>query len=212
MDKACVFLYNVKNIVERGRFTMLGSMLSKIRKDKNMTKVELAKKTGLNIGHLTHIEKDERNPSHKTLKSITNALEIPYKPISSLYDIQMTDDHKRCNMLKHLSCSKVLAVDSYSNFVDCPKDVPNACLALKVLDDSMEPKLKKDSYCFIELNVPLNNKDIGLFKYNNNLIIRRFIIRKDKLVLRSDNKIYSDIDLSEDDDFTIIGRILISNI
>ena len=60
MDKACVFLYNVKNIVERGRFTMLGSMLSKIRKDKNMTKVELAKRTGLNIGHLTHIEKDER--------------------------------------------------------------------------------------------------------------------------------------------------------
>ena len=124
----------------------------------------------------------------------------------------MTDDHKRCNMLKHLSCSKVLAVDSYSNFVDCPKDVPNASLALKVLDDTMEPKLKKDSYCFIELNVPLNNKDIGLFKYNNNLIIRRFIIRKDKLVLRADNKIYSDIDLSEDDDFTIIGRILISNI
>ena len=39
---------------------MLGSMISKIRKDKNMTKVQLAKKTKINIGHLTHIEKGTR--------------------------------------------------------------------------------------------------------------------------------------------------------
>ena len=35
---------------------MLGNMISKIRKDKNITKVELSKRTKINIGHITHIE------------------------------------------------------------------------------------------------------------------------------------------------------------
>ena len=44
---------------------MIGDMIGKIRKEKGMTKTELAKLTGINIGHLTHIEKGERNPSIK---------------------------------------------------------------------------------------------------------------------------------------------------
>ena len=187
---------------------MLGNMISKIRKEKHMTKVELSKRTEINIGHLTHIEKSERNPSHKALRSITNALGIPYQIISHLYDKTVTEDDKRCNMINHLSYNKVLAVDSYSNFIDCPATASNASIALKINDDTMEPILLKNTYAFLEINVPLRNKEIGLFKYNNEFLIRRFIIRKDKLVLRADNKDYSDINLSEDDDFTIIGRII----
>jgi len=190
---------------------MLGSMISKIRKEQHMTKVELAKRTGINIGHITHIEKGERNPSHKALKSITTALNIPYQIISYLYDKAVTEDDKRCEMINHLSFNKVLAIDSYSNFIDCPKDISTASVAIKINDDVMEPKLQKNTYAFLELNVPLNNKDIGLFQYNNQLIMRRFIVRKDKLVLRADNKKYDDIDLSEDDNFIIIGKVLVSN-
>ena len=188
---------------------MLGSMISKIRKEKQMTKVELSKRTNINIGHITHIEKSERNPSHKALKSITNALEIPYKILSQLYDRPITEDDKRCKMINHLSYNKVLAIDSYSQFIDCPENVSNASVAIKIQDDSMEPFLLQNSYAFLELNVPLSNKDVGIFKYKNELFIRRFIIYKNKLVLRADNKNYKDIDLSEDDDFTIIGKISI---
>lgn len=190
---------------------MLGSMISKIRKDKQMTKVELAKKTNINIGHITHIEKGERNPSHKALKSITDALNVPYKSLSHLYDKNMTEDHVRCEMLNHLSYNKILAVDNYSNFIECPASIPNASIAIKVLDDAMEPILKKDSYAYLELNTPLNNKDIGLFKYDNKFFIRRFIIRKDKLVLRAENKNFEEINLSENDEFTIIGKVFNAN-
>ena len=190
---------------------MLGSMISKIRKEKHITKVELARRTGINIGHLTHIEKGERNPSHKALKSITTALGIPYQTLSYLYDKPITDEYKRCKMINHLSPTKILAVDSDFAFIDCPINISTASIAYKVNDDIMEPKLKKNSYAFIELSVPLNNKDIGLFQYNNELIVRRFIVRKDKLVLRADNKKYPDIDLSEDSNFIIIGKILTSD-
>ena len=187
---------------------MLGSMISKIRKEQHMTKVELAKRTGINIGHITHIEKGERNPSHKALKSITTALNVPYQIITHLYDKVVTEDDKRCEMINHLSFNKVLAIDSYSNFIDCPSSASNASVALKIQDNVMEPTFKKGTYAFLELNVPLKNKDIGLFKYNNEFLVRRFIIRKDYLALRAENKKYDDIKLSEDDDFTIIGRII----
>ena len=40
---------------------MIGDMIAKVRKEKGITKTELARITGINIGHLTHIEKGERN-------------------------------------------------------------------------------------------------------------------------------------------------------
>jgi len=190
---------------------MLGNMISKIRKDKNITKVALAKKTKINIGHLTHIEKGERNPSHKALKKICTALQVPYQNLMHMYDRVMTEDEVRYKLLNHVSYNKVIAVDSINNFIECPHTVTNASMAFKILDDSMEPKLKKDSYSFLELNAPLINRDFGLFKYNNEYIVRRFIIRQDKLILRPENKNYPEIDLSEDDDFTILGRVLPNN-
>lgn len=190
---------------------MLGSMISKIRKDKNITKVELAKKTKINIGHITHIEKGERNPSHKALKKICEALKVPYQNLMHMYDKVITEDEVRYKLLDHVSYNKVVAVDSIDNFIECPYTVTNASMAFKILDVSMEPKLKEGSYAFLELNAPLINRDFGLFKYNNEFLVRRFIIRQDKLILRPENKDYPEIDLSEDDDFTIIGRVIPNN-
>jgi len=190
---------------------MLGGMISKIRTDKKMTKVELAKKTKINIGHLTHIEKGERNPSHKALRVICKALGIPYQTMMYMYDKEITEDCERYKMLNHISYNKIIAIDSISDFIECPSNIPSASVAFKMIDDSMEPKLKKNSYAFLELNTPLNNRDFGLFKYKNEYLVRRFIIRQDKLILRPENKYYSEIDLFEDDDFTIIGRVIANN-
>lgn len=190
---------------------MLGNMISKIRKDKNITKVELAKRTKINIGHLTHIEKGERNPSHKALKNICKALKVPYQPLMHMYDRYFTEDEKRYKLFDHISYNKVIALNSIDDFIECPYTIPNASVAFKIHDDSMEPKIKKDSYPFLELNAPLINRDFGLFKYNNKFIVRRFIIRQDKLILRPENKNYPEISLSENDNFTIIGRVIPNN-
>lgn len=190
---------------------MLGNMISKIRKDKNITKVALAKKTKINIGHITHIEKGERNPSHKALKNICTALQVPYQNLMHMYDKVMTEDEVRYKLLNHVSYDKVIAVDSINNFIQCPHTITNASMAFKILDDSMEPKLEKNSYAFLELNTPLVNRDFGLFKYNDEYLVRRFIIRQDKLILRPENKNYPEIGLSEDDNFTIIGKVIPNN-
>ena len=167
---------------------MIGDMLSKIREDKNVSKTTLAQATNINVGHLTHIEKGERNPSHKALKGLCDALGY--------------------NVTNHIKYDVIPMFDNLTGFAKCPKDCSNASICIKVEDDSMSPKFDKDQYVFVELNTPLNNKDFGLFEYDNKYIIRKFIVRKTDLVLRAEKDGIDDIVISPNDNFYIIGRVL----
>lgn len=187
---------------------MIGDMIARVRNEKKVVKSELARRTNINIGHISHIEREERNPSHRALRSICRALEIPYQPLMYTYDKIFTEEQKQIKMSEHISYDKVLAVSSLDSFIQCPLDLPGASLALKIEDNSMEPRLEIGTYAFIEFNTPLENKDIGVFEYNKKIIIRRFIIRKDALVLRADNKEFDDIILSENDEYNIIGKVV----
>lgn len=189
---------------------MLGHMIAYIRKDRKLTKAGISKGTNINTGHLTHIEKGERNPSHKVLKNMCKTMGIPYSPLMYTYDKELTEEHESYKIESHIGYDKVLAVDILGSFIDCPLSAPGACLAVKMNDNSMEPKIKKDSYVYIEFNSPLDNKDIGLFFYQNQFFIRRFIIRKDGIALRSENRVdIPDICLDPKiDKFYIVGKVV----
>lgn len=49
--------------------------IRQIREEQGMTQIELAKKSGLSVGYLSHLENGSRNnPSYKTMSSIAKAL------------------------------------------------------------------------------------------------------------------------------------------
>lgn len=187
---------------------MIGGMLAKARKAKGMTKTELARLTDINIGHLTHIEKGERNPSHKALKNICKALDIPYQQLMYTYDKAINEEQESYNVVKHIAYDKVLAVESISGYIDCPSDMPSAAIAVKVPDDSISKYFGKDTYVFVELNSPLNTKDYGIFSLNGQILMRKFYNKNGKITLKSDNSDYKDIQVSNSDTFYIIGKIL----
>ena len=186
---------------------MIGDMIAKVRKEKKMSKTELANLTDINIGHLTHIEKGERNPSHKALKNICKALDIPYQQLMYTYDKNITEDQESYNVINHISHNKILAVDTIGGFIDCPSNIPSSAIAVKLKDNSMEPTFSKNSYAFVEFNSPLDNKDIGMFNLNNKILIRKFFVRNGKVTLKPLNKEYDEIKLLPDDNFYIIGKI-----
>lgn len=190
---------------------MIGDMLTRARIEKNVQKSELSRRTNINIGHIAHIEKEERNPSHRALKTICRALEIPYQPFMYMYDKVFTEEQKANHMPEHISYDKVLAVSSLDSFISCPVDLPGASLAFKIEDNSMEPRLEKGVYAFVEFNTPLENKDIGVIEYKGKILIRRYVIRKNSLALRADNKDYDDIILNDEDEYNIIGKVIGTN-
>lgn len=189
---------------------MIGNMISMIRKEKGITKTKLAEMTGINIGHLTHIEKAERNPSHKALYSICKALDIPYEELLHTYDKTLSLEQKKYNYLKYISYNKVPAFSNIEDYVECPSNFSNAAFAYKVPDSSMEPIFLKDSLVFIEIAGLLENKDYGLFKVNDKILIRKLLYRKSGLVLRSENKEFPDILVPELENFQIIGKIYLN--
>ena len=190
---------------------MIGDMLAKIRKEKGMTKTELAKLTNINIGHLTHIEKGERNPSYRTLKILCRALNIPYQQLMYTYDKELSEDQYYYKATSYISYNRILAVNNIDNiegFIECPPSVPGAALAIKVQDDAMTTSFDKGAYAYVELNTPLNPKEIGLFSYNGKILIRKFSLRRGRIVLRAENKAYEEIEVQNSDDFYIIGKIV----
>ncbi|MCI9176997.1 MAG: LexA family transcriptional regulator [Clostridia bacterium] len=191
---------------------MIGEMIAYIRKERNLTKASIARGTNINTGHLTHIEKGERNPSHKVLKNMCKTMGIPYRPLMYTYDKELTEEHHSYKVETHIPYNKIPSFDSLGTLMDCPASVPGASIAVKVTDTAMEPKLKKDSYVYIEFNTPLDNRDLGLFSYQNQLLIRRFIVRKDGVVLRAEDKEIADICLNPKEDFYIIGKIVGTNL
>lgn len=187
---------------------MLGHMITYIRKERKLTKAGIARDTNINTGHLTHIEKGERNPSHKVLKNMCKAMGIPYRPLMYTYDKELTEEQLDYKAFMHIPYDKIPTFNSLGSLIDCPTSIPGASIAVKINDTSMEPKFKKDSYAYIEFNTPLNNKEIGLFSYNNQLLIRKFIIRRDGVVLRAEDKNIEDICLDRKAEFYIVGKVV----
>lgn len=187
---------------------MIGDLLEKIRKDKKISKTDLAKITNINIGHLTHIEKGERNPSSKALKSLCNAMNIPFQPILYTYDKNLTEEQKEYAATNHIKYDSIPVFSSIEGFKQCPQDMQSATFVVKVNNDEMSSKLKEGYFAYIEMNTPLNNKDIGLFEYEGKLIFRKFIIRKKDIVLRADKEGIPDIVITKDSPFYIIGKVL----
>lgn len=188
---------------------MIGNMITKIRKEKKITKTKLSELTQINTGHLTHIEKGERNPSHRALFAICKALNIPYKMLFNTYDKTLTDEQKRYNYLNYISYNQVPVFSNIDDYTICPSNYSNASFAYKIPDSSMSPVIEKESIVFIEEAALLNNKDIGLFQVNDKFLIRKFLYRKNDIILRAEDKSFEDIPVSTIENFKIIGKVYI---
>ena len=111
-------------------------------------------------------------------------------------------------IFRHMSYNKVLAFDGMADFIDCPTTASGAAFAVKMPDRSMEPRIKKGDYLFVEINSPLSSGDIALVKIRGQIYIRKFSVRTTTLILRSLNKDYKSIYFNEYDEFTIIGKVV----
>ena len=188
---------------------MLGSLIERIRKEKGITKTQLANSTGVNIGHLTHIENGSRKPSHKTLKEITTSLGVPYQQLYYTYDKELDEKQLEYGYVNYINYNKVPAISQIDGYIDCPVNFPNAAFAYRIPDNAMSPILKEDFYVYVELNGLIDNKEIGLFRVNDQYFIRKLIYKRNGFLLKAIDSSFPDISISNSDDFQIIGKIYI---
>lgn len=180
-------------------------------KKKDYQRLILLKNHGINLGHLTHIEKGDRNPSAKTLKDICIALDIPYLPVSYTYDKELTEEQEKFNLLDSIPYNTIPLVDNIVGMAVCPASIPKASFAFVMNDDSMKSSIPKGTTVFIEFGTMPLHREFGLVKYNDSIIVRRFVYRKNKLVLKADNFLTRDISIADGSQFTLIGKAYVEN-
>lgn len=93
--------------------------------------------------------------------------------------------------------------------MSCPANFPNASFAYKAPDNAMNPIIEEGSYVFVEVNGLINHKEIGLFRINNEFVIRKLIYKRNHFILKANDRKYQDITISDSDHFQIIGKIYI---
>ena len=188
---------------------MLGSLIAYIREKNGLSKTNVADATGINVGHLTHIEKGERNPSQKALRDICKALDVPYQPLSYTYEKELTEDQVRFNLIQSVPYNTVPLISNVDDMVICPASIPDASIAFIMKDDTMKSSVPKGSLVFVEFNsIPLH-RELGLFKYGDSILVRRLVYRKNKLILKSDNLLTKDIVIENGSEVTIIGKVYV---
>ncbi|MBZ4643984.1 MAG: repressor LexA [Deferribacteres bacterium] len=92
-------------------------------------------------------------------------------------------------------------LDSFSNIQDC--------FFLKVEGDSMKNAgILDGDFALIKQQHILNNNEIGAFRINGEVTLKRFKVQKNSILLKPENENYSAIIVNETDSFEIIGKLI----
>ncbi|MEB6240166.1 XRE family transcriptional regulator [Staphylococcus xylosus] len=92
------------------------------------------------------------------------------------------------------------------NINDLPKD---AEFGILVNGDSMEPMFDKGSYAFVSKQTQVFNNTIALVVLNNAALIKKVVFNDKTVKLVSINPYYDDIYVRDNDNFRVVGRIVI---
>lgn len=187
---------------------MLAHLLTKIRKDNKRSKFSVAVEANVDPSYISHVENNERVPSHNTLRKICDSLDVPYQQVMYAYDKTIPQELVADGYLNLVPYHSVVAIDNFDNLINCPPKFGSSSFAVRLSDDSMEPKFLKGSYAFVEQNSPILPKEVGLFFYNGEFFIRRLYISNASYSLKPDNSEYKTLRISKKDEFYAIGKIL----
>jgi len=100
--------------------------------------------------------------------------------------------------------------DETTKQIELPEDmipvIADFCLIVN--GKSMEPVFTDGSYVFIEKQPELPNGSIGVIIVNNEAFLKRVWFENNHARLESFNEDYKDIIVTEEDDFRIIGKVV----
>lgn len=99
--------------------------------------------------------------------------------------------------------------DSGWEEIEAPSYVPIAVdYALRLTGDSMEPLFTDGQVIWVKEQELLDNGEIGIFTYSDNVYCKKLIADGKKAFLRSINPMYGDIEVKEDFGFKVLGKVV----
>lgn len=195
----------------------LAENIAALRIKKKYTQKELADKLGVSKGTITSYESGVRTPPIEKLEEMAREFGVDislfFKPnITDLNIVPSNNTYSRIPIISHASAGKgIFGEDEILDFIELPSKISLRCdFATYVIGNSMEPKIFDGDIVCIKKGLILENGDIGLFFFNENIYVKKFKLNPftNQVSLVPLNKNYDSILVNDNDDFHEIGKVI----
>lgn len=196
----------------------IGKKIEQLRKEKNLTRDELAENTNISKQSIFNYETERRLIPIDALSQIANFFNVPIEAFFS----ENSEDFKNIKIEKNsvripiypdasAGLGNYYTQEDPIDWLELPSSIAkNADLGAFVAGNSMEPKIYEDDLLLIRKTDFLEDGDIGVFYLNEDIYCKKFKYNPviNKLTLVSLNQEYAPIRIKEGDDFHIIGKVV----
>lgn len=163
-----------------------------------------------------------QNPLSRKLSDKEKEILMPFnklngegqnKVINYTYDLLDSDKYVEEEVASYIGYA---AAGSGYNYLDDikvditipKKDRPNYDFIIKVTGDSMAPKIKDGNIAFVKVNTDYDNGKIYVVDNDGSVFIKKVYFEQDRIILRSINKKYGDIEITFSDGFRVLGEVV----
>lgn len=151
------------------------------------------------------------NPFH--LQSIAKVLRIDYRILYQIVEYLDSDDEIEnvetlgIPVYSSVSYNDSMVLGNILEYVNISSLNNDNFFGLAIYDDSMSPTVQKNSSVIVEKVKNLQDKDIGLFSYMGNTLLRKIWLTENETVLVSENTDFPPIVIKDFSAFTILGKV-----
>ncbi|PHI08368.1 XRE family transcriptional regulator [Fusobacterium polymorphum] len=195
----------------------IGDKIAYLRKKMGLKQEELAEELDISRQSLLNYETEKRQIPIDILSKIASFFKIPIEAFFlDDYD-EFKEVKQNNNTIKIPIISKVSAGlgiygrNEILDWLEVSKSIAkNATFATFIDGDSMEPKIHDDDLVLVQEVSMLDSGEIGIFFLNNDVYCKKFQYNEftKEIILKSINQKYKPKEVTSEDDFRIIGRVV----
>lgn len=209
--------------------------LKKAMKSLGLTQIMFSEKTGIPANAVRHMSAGAKQITPEIASTIEKTTGISaawlllgeggmFDKPSGSFAKAMGDDTGSRYAVSYYPNVKAHAGDGYYNddisdieIISLPKAVVDKKInvgkidAIKVYGDSMQPTIKENDIIFVATNmIEVFDNKIYVIRYGDEIRVKRIFKRRgEKILLRSDNTIYPDEEISvHDADIAVLGQVI----
>lgn len=197
----------------------LAQNIANLRIKKMYTQKGLADALGVSKGTITSYEAGVRVPPIDKLEEMAKLFNIKITDffVNNIKDIDFFEKcstNSRIPIVSHASAGTgkgTFEEDEILDYLELPDKIgKKGDFGTYVVGDSMSPKILDNDIVFIKKENTLDDGDIGIFKLNEKIFIKKFKYNPftNEIFLVSLNREYPIIQVKSSDDFFIIGKVI----
>lgn len=197
----------------------VNEIIKKRRKELGLTLKQVAEQLGVSESLISRYESnDVKNMGIDKIKPLAKILKCEPEYLMGWVDNKTSSEIDPQNTYNFLSIPLYASISAgygscqaeFIEMLPVPGLKPNGTeyFAVRVVGDSMEPKIPDNSIIIIKKDIAIENGEIGAFCFNETSYVKQKRVVNGRLILHSFNLAYEPIVVTEYDDFKEYGKVV----